>query len=464
MSKSFLRGLVIGQVAHFESIKQVLKGLSLILESTDDFNEALGFFGERPYSLVISEGGNENELRSLLSLTHARVILVGTNVTPAQATHAVRLGAYDYVSFGEALRQSVQSLLDAEHPEVQRPRWLETERAVLNRIVCRSPEMQHVVERVRMLAQTPNTTGLILGETGSGKELIASAIHFLSARAQQPFIAVDCSAIPESLFESELFGHERGSFSGATHQRKGRFELAHGGTLFLDEIGELPLTLQSKVLRALEEREIWRVGATAPRPIDVRVVAATHRNLTEWVGDGRFRPDLFYRLSVFTLELPALRARATDILHLADFFVRRFCAEQDKPVARLTAAASAKLISHDFPGNVRELRNILEQAVVSSRGELIDADAITLPREKKTVPAPPEQADAAAPAYALSLVFGEGALDSLERQATEIALRVAKDNRTVAARLLGVSRVRISRTIERFGLSSAARKGRPEIE
>jgi anaerobic nitric oxide reductase transcription regulator len=295
---------------------------------------------------------------------------------------------------------------------------------------------------------------LILGESGTGKELVAHATHELSTRAKQPLIAVDCGAIPDSLFESELFGHERGSFSGATEDRKGRLELADGGTIFLDEIGELPLPLQAKLLRVLEDRQVWRVGARASRPVDVRVVAASNRDLRKAVELGQFRADLFFRINVFPITLPPLRERGADVLHLAQHFFEQFNHQLERGLTGLTSSARARLIDYDYPGNVRELRNIMELAVVTTEGPTVGAADIMLP--SASVPT----ATIVEGGVQITLAFGEHALENLERAAIAAALDHADGNQTRAARLLGIQRLALARAAMRLGITAGRVRAR----
>jgi transcriptional regulator with GAF, ATPase, and Fis domain len=260
-------------------------------------------------------------------------------------------------------------------------------------LLGRSPPLLAALEKLRQVAPTPSTV-LLLGETGTGKELFARALHDASPRRAGPLVKVSCAAIAPSLVESELFGHEKGAFTGALARRAGRFERAHGGTLFLDEIGELPAETQPKLLRALQEREIERVGGSDPIPVDVRVVAATNRDLAAEVHAGRFRADLYYRLAVFPIAIPPLRARHDDVLLLAAAFVERQARALHKPLRGLTEEAMAKLASYDWPGNVRELHNVIERAAILAPGPWIGPDELpdrTGPRE---APPPPPRAPA----------------------------------------------------------------------
>ena len=310
------------------------------------------------------------------------VLIVSALDTAKTATEALRLGASDYLVKGfdlEELRQRVANLLKLATLEKEN----ETLRSRLagegqfGPMIGRSAEMRRAFEIADRVAKTDSTV-LILGESGTGKDLLAQEIHARSQRAGKPFVAVNCAALPETLIESELFGYERGAFTGAAQQKKGKFELAHGGTIFLDEIGDMNPVTQAKVLRALENRTIERLGGTQSIPVDVRVISATHRNLPEEIREGKFREDLFYRLRVVTVELPPLRAHKEDIAVLTESFLQIHGAQLGRN-AKLSREALAALERYDWPGNVRELKNALERGVVLCRGEEIGVN--DLPEE-----------------------------------------------------------------------------------
>ncbi|HYP99612.1 MAG TPA: sigma 54-interacting transcriptional regulator [Polyangiaceae bacterium] len=306
------------------------------------------------------------------------------------------------------------------------------------------PAMRKVFEKVRQVART-NATTLLRGESGTGKELVARAIHLNSSRASQPFIKVNCAALPESLFESELFGHERGAFTGAHARKKGRFELAQGGTLFLDEIGELPLSTQSKLLRALQFREFERLGGTETLHSDARIVAATNADIEGKIAKGTFREDLYYRINVFTITLPPLRERTSDIPALVEFFVRKFAAEHQRRVTGISSAAMDRLRSLPFPGNVRELENVIERAVVVSHGSLIQESDLPLALR---APATTE------PSLPLHV-----AVERLERQLIENALE-ANDGSVIAAAQALQTTVRVVRyKIQKLGIGKDRFRG-----
>jgi Nif-specific regulatory protein len=314
------------------------------------------------------------------------------------------------------------------------------ERYGFDRIIGRAPSLREVLQRAAKVAAT-DTTVLLTGESGTGKELVARAIHHASGRASGPFVAVNCAALPDTLLESELFGHERGAFTGADRQRPGRFEQAQGGTLFLDEIGELSAAVQAKLLRVLQEREFHRVGGTATLRADVRVIAATNRDLEKEVASGHFRDDLFYRLNVFAVQLPPLRARGDDVLLLADHFVREIGGRMGKGEPGLSRDARDVLLSHSWPGNIRELSNAIERALIVSDGGLLTAAqlAIATPRPRVA------EIATAAPAPNQSLA-------DWERQIVTDALRTAKGNKSRAAALLGLTRSQLYTRLKRFDL------------
>ncbi len=307
------------------------------------------------------------------------------------------------------------------------------------RLIGRSKLMTGVDRLISQVAPGA-TTVLIRGESGTGKELVARTIHARSGRASGPFVAVNCAALPESVVESELFGHEKGAFTGAIQQRSGRFERAHGGTLFLDEIGDLPPAIQVKLLRVLQERQIERVGGSRPVSIDVRVVAATHQPLEGLIQAGSFREDLYYRLNVFPVHLPPLRDRGADILMLADFFVERFARVHNKEIRRISTPAIDALMGYHWPGNVRELENIMERAVLLSVDRVIHSHH--LPPTLQTAEASDTQLQGTL----------QGMLDAYEREILLEALKSHRGNCASAARALGVTERVMGLRVRRYGI------------
>ena len=299
-------------------------------------------------------------------------------------------------------------------------------------IVAESQQMLSILQPAAHVAQSPQTTVLILGESGTGKELLARVIHHNSSRSGKRFMAINCAAIPHTLIESELFGHEKGAFTGADKQKMGRFELGHGGTIFLDEIGDLSMEAQPKVLRFLQEREFERVGGTETLKSDVRVICATNKALEEQVEKGTFRQDLFYRINVFPLTLPPLRERGNDIILLGAHFLQRFCQAMGKPNPQIDEAAKRILKKYAWPGNVRELENAIERAVILSKDGAITPETLrflaaapgTVPAGEQQFPLPEEGIN----------------LEDMEREIVRQSLRRAQNNQTAAAKLLGLSR------------------------
>jgi len=392
-------------------------------------------------ALVVLAGGEEAAgLELLAELRDATPrLLVGGAADHRIAAAALQSGARDYFALPadvDLLRRSLERLLRESQGRTQAAEFAEAERHTtgFEAILGDSAALRQALEQAARVARHRDLTVLIGGETGTGKELLARAVHYASPRAREPFVEVNCAAIPPTLIESELFGHERGAFTGAVAAKPGLFEMAHGGTLFLDEIATLPLELQPKLLRALETRMIRRVGGQQPRQVDVRVVAATHVDLEQAVRDGGFRQDLFYRLNVVRLVLPPLRQRAGDVALLARTFVERIASGYGLPVPVLGDEALAALAAYPWPGNVRELRNVLERGVVlSPPGTLV-----LEPLEAHTT---------TASAAASPLPF-PAPLQEVVRAAAVAMLDLTGGNKSEAARRLGISRPRLQRLLD----------------
>lgn len=317
------------------------------------------------------------ELLDQARISHPEMqfIMMTAYGTIRQAVDAIRKGAFDYVSKPfdlDALKRVVAAALDVERDMPARPKK-KAKTAGPTNLIAESPQMKDIISLVEQVADS-RATVLITGESGTGKEVIAKTLHEMGSRASKPFVAVSCAALPETLLEAELFGHEKGAFTGAVGQRAGRFELADHGTLFLDEIGEIPQSVQVKLLRVIQERELERLGGTRPIRVDVRLVAATNRDLHQAVEAGVFRADLYYRLQVVSIEIPPLRERKEDIAPLAEHFMRKYGPENMRNLATISGEALSALQAHRWPGNVRELENVIERAVVLSKPE---ADTIT---------------------------------------------------------------------------------------
>jgi DNA-binding NtrC family response regulator len=365
------------------------------------------------------------------------------------AVEAMKKGAFDYLTKPlEAdrlllvLERAMETVLLRGENRSLRAQL--RDRFRLENIVGQHGSMQEVFRLVQKVASSPATV-IIYGESGTGKELIARALHYNSPRASRPFLAVNCSAIPEPLLESELFGHEKGSFTGAVARKLGLFEQAQAGTLLLDEVGDLPFPMQAKILRVLQEKEIRRVGGTSTIPVDVRIVAATNKNLGREMKEGRFREDLYYRLNVLPIFLPPLRGRATDIPGLAEHFLARYARESGKKAPRLPAETLSLLMRYRWPGNVRELEAALERAVLLAEADEISPDL--LPPEVR------ENLSVSIPALGIDLPDEGISLESLERELLEKAVRKAGGTLTRAARLLGISYRTLQYRLEKFGIS-----------
>lgn len=316
-----------------------------------------------------------------------------------------------------------------------------------------SPAMEQVFSLARKIAASNATTVLITGETGTGKDLLARELHVNSARSEEPFIEVNCSAIPETLLETELFGYEQGAFTDAKGRRRGLFELATGGTLFLDEIGYMTANLQVKLLKAIEEKRIHRVGGTRDVDVDIRIMAATNRNLEQAMRKGLFREDLFYRLNVISIELPPLREREEDVLLLARHFVSHFCVEHQKERMVLSPRAERFLLTHRWPGNVREMKNAIERAVVLGESQIIGPEDIRITVRLETTLAQPDgpgKDRIVLPVPETGIPFNE-----VERQVVGQMLTISGWNKSKAARLLHIPRPRLLRKIAKYGLSPA---------
>jgi len=405
---------------------------------------------ESAFDLVLLDQGlPDGDGLSLVSRIRASwpdtsVVVLTGNVSVSAAVKAIQEGAYNYLTKPvdlEHITVMVRRALEARLLGQELTRARRAEHTDVDGVIGKSAEMVRVKALLAKYAQSPASTVLITGESGTGKDLAARAIHTRSERATGPFTTITCSAMPEALLESELFGHEKGAFTGAHQQKKGLFEIAHGGTVFLDEIGEMSLVLQAKLLRFLESKTFRRVGGSKDLTPDVRVVAATNRDLREDVRAGRFREDLYYRLSVLRLHLPALRQRRQDIPALVSYFVARFALEFRKPVREVAEPTMARLVAYDWPGNVRELRNAVERAVLLADGGRLGDRDFEMLQEAPERPLtdrfvlPPEGVDLAA----------------LERSLVAQALARAGGNRTRAGRLLGLNRDQVRYRLAKEG-------------
>jgi len=368
------------------------------------------------------------------------VIILTAHSSVKSAVEAIRMGAFNYLAkpfdLDELLLQIERALENRRlHSEVKRLEGILEERYTFSNIVAGSPGMQSVLSLVARIAPTDSTV-CIYGESGTGKEIIAKAVHFASPRKDKAFTAINCAAIPETLLESELFGYEKGAFTGAVRNSKGLFAQADGGTLFLDEIGDMPLTLQAKLLRVLQERQFYPLGSEKPLEVDERLIVATNKDLEAEVRKGSFREDLFYRVHVIPVRIPPLRERREDIIPLAEHFLRKTSEKMKKEVRGLTPMAIQKLMLHDWPGNVRELENAIEYAVVTSRGEVIADEAILPFRETlSTSPKPFKEAK-----------------EDFEKEYLNWVLQIAEGNVSKAAGMAGKYRADFYSLLKKYDL------------
>jgi two-component system, NtrC family, response regulator HydG len=441
--------------------------------TTVNGEEAMKQIRHRPVDLVLLDLRMPgitglDVLRAIRDINpRVKVVLMTGYGTIDTAVEAVKLGAMDYLTKPFDLPRLRQLLSTVRDEAEQRRAVLTLEGDLAQRLefcgmVGRGLAMQEVFGMIRRLAPHVRTV-LVTGETGTGKELVARALHKLGPRSSKRFITVNCSAVVETLFESELFGHVRGAFTGATENKAGLFELADGGTLFLDEVGELPASVQAKLLRVLEEGEVQRVGSLEPRKIDVRLIAATNRDLRTEVTAGRFRNDLYYRLNIVEIKLPPLRDRREDVPYLTAAFVRNFSQRFTKPLVGLTPGAERMLSDARWDGNVRQLRNVIERACILAEGDFVTEPDLAgsmqeLHMEEPLVPPPPAPVPHVRyEAPPQGLAFNRPPADpaplvEVEREHIVRTLQQVRGNKAVAARLLGISRRAFYRQLERHGL------------
>jgi DNA-binding NtrC family response regulator len=428
-----------------ESLKDWLSDVGYLVLTAEDAHQALELIEKETPSIAIIDlvmpGMNGIELlkKAKEIWPDIEVIIITAYASVPTAIEAMKQGAYDYVEKPfppERVELLIKKVLEHRrlvqenislHEKLDRRYRFED-------IITKSPKMQKVIELIKIVAKS-NATVLITGESGTGKELVARAIHSQSYRRGKPFVPVSCAALPESLLESELFGHEKGAFTGAHALRKGKIEFAHQGTLFLDEIGEMSANIQVHLLRVLEEREFTRVGGNELIKVDVRVVSATNRDMREAIASGKFREDLYYRLNVVTIDLPPLRDRKEDIPLLANHFLKKFAAENQKDVSGFSPEVTDFLLKYQWPGNVRELENTVERAVILAQNSTIQLSDV-LQRDSPLVePASPCRT-----------------LEELEKNHIMAILNETGGSYTKAARILGISRTTVYNKAKAYGL------------
>jgi len=429
-----------------ESLRDWLSDVGYQALTAEDGPQALEILEKEKPGIVIADlvmpgmDGIELMKRAKDMLPNVEVIIITAYGSIPTAISAIREGAYDYIEkpfCPERAELLIEKLVERQgliEENLSLHQRLE-ERYRFENIIAKSPKMQQVIEVIKIVAKS-NATILITGDSGTGKELVARAIHSQSHRRGKPFVAVSCAALPESLLESELFGHEKGAFTGAYSQKKGKFEIANRGTLFLDEIGEMSANIQVHLLRVLEEKEFTRVGGNELIKVDVRVISATNKDIKKAVADGEFREDLYYRLNVVPVELPPLRERKEDIPLLAQHFLGKFTAENQKEITGFSPEATDFLLKCDWPGNVRELENAIERAVILAKNSCIEV--ADLPQESRLL--------------AHSAPLGES-LREVEKNHILNILGETGGNHSEAARILGISRATLYNKIRAYGLA-----------
>jgi len=445
------------------SLKRLLARRGVQADVAGTFADGLERARKKRYDLVVldymlPDGNGLDLIPSMRALRPAPTVLMMTAYgTIENAVEAMRRGAYDYVTKSTELPAIVERVVDAEKvarakAEVEAQAELDPQR--FPGLIGESAVMKEARLRIAEVARAPDTTVLLTGESGTGKGVAARAIHALSARKAEPFVAIDCVALPATLAESELFGHEKGAFTGADQKKPGKLEVAGRGTVLLDEVGDMDPSLQGKLLRVLEERTFERVGGVKPVELSARVVSASHRDLGALVEEGKFRLDLYHRLSVFPISIAPLRARGDDVLLLADHFIAEYAGRMSKT---LVASSEVRdiLAGYDFPGNVRELKNVIERAVILAQGGELSANL--LPERMREAPRGRQMvklglSEAAPTGLALEFRPGQDTLDGFEKRLLEEALRLAGGKRGKAAEILGISRFALLRRVEKFGL------------
>jgi len=439
--------------SHRQMIEAVLAAEGYEVTQAEDGQAAISAVEEKFYDLVIMDVRmpNVDGIQALQKIKQISpdipVIIMTAYASVGSAVEALKSSAYDYLIKPldiDELKILVAKALRFHQLEQENIYLKErlNDRFDFSNIIGRSRSMTLLFETVALVAPS-DATVLIVGESGTGKELIANAIHQNSPRKDQPFIKVNCAALPETLLESELFGHEKGAFTGAMARKQGRFQLAHNSSIFLDEVAEMAPATQAKILRVLQEREFEPVGSTQTIKVDTRVIVATNKNLEKEIQEGRFRDDLYYRLNVVTVDVPPLRQRREDIPLLADFFLKQYAEKNRRPIEGFTPRATDLLMRYDWPGNVRELENIIERAVIMARGEMIT------PLE---FPVDLQNLDEDLKESRIDLTPGRS-LKEVEKVMILRTLEEVEGNRTHAARILGISRRTLQLKLKEYGIN-----------
>ena len=456
--------IVDDDAAHRAMLRILLRGWGYDTDEADDGDTAVDKVRERAYDAVLADVrmarmDGISAVREMLHYNPSIPVIIMTAWQSVEtAVASLRLGVYDYLEKPldfDRLKLTIRRALEHTRVATENRELRELLRENPPGLLGRSEKMRKLVEMVHIIAPTEATV-LITGESGTGKERVARAIQEGSARRDKPFVTVDCAALNESLLETELFGHEKGSFTGADKRREGRFRQADGGTLFLDEIGELPLQLQAKLLRALQQGDVQRVGSDVPIHVDVRVIAATNRNLKEEAAAGRFREDLYYRLNVIGVEVPPLRERDEDIPLLATAFLERFALSNRKEIKGFTPQAMDKLLKYRWPGNVRELENAVERAVILCLGDYVterELPMVVVRQAEGEAAASASELESTPPAASSSLLIDSSmTLEEMEKAVILQTLKDTGDNKSEASRRLGITRATLHNKLRRYGM------------
>ena len=434
-------------------LREFLENLDFTVFTAHDVDTAIPIIDNPSLDLIVTDLKMPGKSGlDLLTLCQTRrpampVILITAFGNVEAAVAAMKKGAYDFITkpFDENELLSVirKALSESRKNKELVSAYFDQRSQILSEVIGKTPAIQQILQTVRKIAPTDSTV-LITGETGVGKEVVGREIHSASRRRDYPFVKVNCAAIPETLLESELFGYEKGAFTGAVTAKPGRFEIAHQGTIFLDEIGETPLHLQAKLLGVLQDRSFERVGGVKTTKVDVRFIAATNQDLESAVRSGKFRPDLFYRLNVVPIHIPPLRERKDDLIPLVNYVIGKFSAKYQKKGIHLTPEVMASFSGYDWPGNIRELENVLERMILMSEADMLGLDHLPTEIRSRPSPSPAEPATLKERIDSIS--------DVTEKQMIIDALNRTDRNRTKAAKLLGISRRTLQNKIKEYSL------------
>lgn len=440
--------------AHRTMLRTLLTGWGYDIFEADDGSTAIEAVEQQPFDLILMDirmlkvSGIE-ALEAIKGINPAIPVIIMTAYSSIEtAIQALKTGAYDYLTKPldfEKLKLTIQRAMEHVTLKEENRQLRENlgKNFDLHNIIGRSASMVKLLETVAQVAPSEATV-MISGESGTGKELIAGAIHFNSPRKDGPFVKLNCAAITETLLESEFFGHEKGAFTGADRRKEGKFVQANHGSIFLDEISEMSLTMQVKLLRVLQEREVTRVGGEETIPVDVRVIAATNKNLPELITENRFREDLYYRLNVVSLEIPQLKDRRDDIPLLAEHFLKRFSEQNRKTIKGITPQAMDRLLRYHWPGNVRELMNAVERGVVLTRTEYLDTEVFPI--------ISPDGPETEANQFDISSPLANVPLDEVEKASIIKTLESTAGNKSEAARRLGITRKTLHKKLKKYGM------------